>query len=178
VLVRDGLAAAAKLLHPTRDRGLSDRRDRHRPEHRIHVAGRRRCGSAMVAGWTPVRLSMWVVSHSVTVGTWRPVELDDAQRLIGTVVIQEGFETLCGREVLEGQRAPVVRVVVRLVVSVAQQASTRDRFHGCPADWSAFPNLGLRPIRCWAPASAGNPTSPTIRQDSGRVGPGCPLCTD
>jgi hypothetical protein len=29
------------------------------------------------------------------------VELDDAQRLVGTVVLKQGLETLCGREVFE-----------------------------------------------------------------------------
>jgi hypothetical protein len=33
------------------------------------------------------------------------VELDDAQCLVGTVVLQQGLETLCRRQVFEGQRA-------------------------------------------------------------------------
>ena len=39
MFARDGLATPAELLHLPRDRGLGDRRDRHRPEHRIDVAG-------------------------------------------------------------------------------------------------------------------------------------------
>jgi hypothetical protein len=33
------------------------------------------------------------------------VELDDAQRLVGTTVLQQGLETPCGGEVFESQRA-------------------------------------------------------------------------
>ncbi|MDT5195143.1 MAG: hypothetical protein QOH20_1897 [Mycobacterium sp.] len=74
-------------------------------------------------------------------------------------------------------RASVVRVVVKLVVSVAQQAASS-------APWMygwlvAFPNLRLRtdPMlgRLLMLATRLHPRS---AQDSGRVGPGCPLRTD
>jgi hypothetical protein len=45
---------------------------------------------------------MWVCSHSVTVGTWRPIsELDDAQRLVRAVILQQRLETLCSWQVFE-----------------------------------------------------------------------------
>ena len=53
---------------------------------------------------------------------------------------------------------------------LAQQGLTPSDASGPAAPTSA----SGRPTQ----ANAGNPTSPTIRQDSGRVGPGCPLRTD
>jgi hypothetical protein len=36
------------------------------------------------------------------IGPEHLADLDDAQRLVGPVVLQEALETLCGREVFEG----------------------------------------------------------------------------
>jgi hypothetical protein len=33
------------------------------------------------------------------------IELDDAQRLVRAMVLEQGFETLCSRQVFEGQRS-------------------------------------------------------------------------
>jgi hypothetical protein len=47
------------------------------------------------------------------------VELDDAQRLFGTVVLQQGLETLCGSEVFEGQRTLAAVLAPQHAIRVA-----------------------------------------------------------
>lgn len=97
MLVRDRLAAAAKLLHLTRDRRLSDRRDRHRTEHRIDISG----DISAVAREGGRLDTRQVLDMGGQPGGHRRnvtadlVELDDAQRLLGAVVLQRGLETLC-----------------------------------------------------------------------------------
>jgi hypothetical protein len=79
------------LPHPPRDRRLSDRRDRHRPEYRVHVAGgvsavareggRLDAGQVVDMGAQP-RGDRRDVSADL-------VELDDAQRLVRAMVLEQ-----------------------------------------------------------------------------------------
>jgi hypothetical protein len=48
------------------------------------------------------------------------VELDDPQRLVAAVIPQQGLETLCGRQLLEGQRAPAAIVAPKHPVGVSR----------------------------------------------------------
>jgi hypothetical protein len=47
------------------------------------------------------------------------VEFDDAQRFIRAVVLQQGFETLCSREVFEGQRSMAAVLAPQQAVGVS-----------------------------------------------------------
>jgi hypothetical protein len=66
-----------QLLHPPRDRRLGDRG--HRPEHRVDIAGNVRA----------------VAGDGGRLNTRQVVDM----------VLEQRFETLCGRQLLEGQRA-------------------------------------------------------------------------
>ena len=95
------------------------------PKHRIHVAcdkgavardsGRLHTGQAVDVAVQPLGNRRNVTTNLV--------ELDDAQRLIGTVVVQKSLETLRGREALEGQRRLHDRLI-RLDIEDATQRAT------------------------------------------------------
>src|SRR5262245_43158300 len=83
VLGRDGFPTHIELLHPPRDCRLGDGWDRHRTKHRVYVAH----DVGAVAGE-----SFWLDTRQVVDVGVQPlvavdfVELDDAKRLVGTVV--------------------------------------------------------------------------------------------
>jgi hypothetical protein len=63
-----------------------------------------RIPSATVPAPIIVDVRIWPLGHVWDVAA-DLVELDDAQRLVGTMVLQQGLETLCGGEVFERKRA-------------------------------------------------------------------------
>ncbi len=105
----------------TRDGCLGNRRDRRRPEHRVDVAGD--VGAVAREGGR-LDTSEVVDVGGQPLGDRRDmatdlVELDDAQRLVRAVVLQQGLEALCGSQVFEGQGSLAAVVALQHAVRVA-----------------------------------------------------------
>ncbi len=99
MFVRDGLAAAAEPFDPAPNRGLGDGSQGHGSEDGVDVpddigavtrqGGRLHAGQVVDVGVQPLGDCRDVVTDLI--------ELDEAQCLIGTVVLQQCLETLRGR---------------------------------------------------------------------------------
>ncbi|WP_156690030.1 hypothetical protein [Mycobacterium sp. Marseille-P9652] len=117
---RNRLAAATEPLDPTRDGGLGDRRHGTDPNNEICVA----CDLGAVARESGRLYACEVVDMGVQpLGDRREVavdliELNDPQRWVSVVVLEQCLEILCGREVFEAQRALTAVLTPQHTISV------------------------------------------------------------